>query len=327
MTVRWGVLGAGMISDAAMLPAIGAAAGAELYAIAARDPLRAKAFAERHGVFVAHASYVDLLADPSVDAVYVALANDAHKPWTLAALAAGKHVLCEKPLALSVAEVDEMTAAAEAAGRLLVEASWYRWHPRTRAVESLLRAGEIGAVTAVSGGFSFGGVATGNYRLDPALGGGALYDIGCYVASAALWAFGTPPREVAAKTEEGPTGVDLTASFTVSFDGGTADLWVSIADEQRQWLTITGEHGEVELRPAPYTAWHGDETEIVLTTPDGVDADPVPATDAYRLMVEQTSAVIEGRPGWVVPLADSRATATVLDAAFASASTGAPVAV
>jgi predicted dehydrogenase len=122
------------------------------------------------------------------------------------------------------------------------------------------------------------------------------------------------------------TGVDLTTALTVTFDGGDADLRASIAEEPRQWLAITGDRGEVELRPEPFTAWDGTETEVVFTGADGVSADSVPAANAYRLMVEETSAVIEGREGWVVPLADSRATAAILDAAFESAASGTPVA-
>jgi predicted dehydrogenase len=327
MTVRWGVLGAGWIGDRAMLPALGSADGASLAAIASRDPSRARDFAARHGIARVHETYDDLLADDEIDAVYIALANDAHAPRAIEALSAGKHVLCEKPLALTVAEVDAMTAAAEAAGRLLVEASWYRWHPRTRMVERLLREYEVlGRVSYVTAGFTFDGVAPGNYRLDPARGGGALYDVGCYAVSAAVWAFGTPPREVSAKADVGPTGVDLTATLTVTFDGGDADLRASIAEEPRQWLVLTGERGDLELRPEPFTAWEGAETEIVFTSAPGVETDPMPAANAYRLMVEETSAVIEGRDGWVVPLADSRATAAILDAAFESAASGSPVA-
>ena len=322
MTVRWGVLGAGAIART-MAHAFGQASGAALVAAASRDAGRAAALgAER-----VHASYDALLADPDVDAVYVALHNDAHAPLAMAALAAGKHVLCEKPLGLSVAEVDAMTAAASDAARLLVEASWYRWHPRVRMVERLLREFEaLGAVDYVSAGFTFAGVADGSYRLDPARGGGALYDVGCYVVSAAAWAFGTPPREVVAKAGIGPTGVDLTAALTVTFDGGTADLRCSIAEEPRQWLVVAGERGELDLRDAAFTAWEGQETELWFTSPAGSEPETCPAANAYALMVENVSAAIAGAEGWVVPLAESRTTAAILDAAFESAAAGTPVA-
>jgi xylose dehydrogenase (NAD/NADP) len=329
MTVRWGVLGAGWIAERAMLGAIGAAAGASFAAIASRDAARAARLAEAHGGTArVHATYADLVADPEIDAVYVALANHAHLPQAVAALDAGKHVLCEKPLGLSVAEVDAMADAAARNDRLLVEASWYRWHPRVRLAERLLRDIEaLGEVRHVSAGFTFDGVAAGNYRLDPALGGGALYDVGCYAVSAALWAFGTPPREVSAKCDIGPTGVDLATALAVTFDGGDADLRCGIAEEGRQWLVVTGTRGEFELREEAFTAWQGADTTLVFRSPAGEEAETVPAADAYALMVENVSAVIEGRAGWLVPLADSRATADVIDAAFQSSAAGTPVAV
>lgn len=325
MTVRWGVLGAGMIARNAMLPAIASASGATLHAVASRDLGRTRSVCASFGVPVAHATYESLLADDSVDAVYVALANDAHAPLAIAALEAGKHVLCEKPLALSVFEVDELAAAAAANDRLLVEASWYRWHPRVRLAQHLLHeVRAIGAVRYVSAGFTFAGVAPDNYRLDAAKGGGALYDVGCYAVSAALWAFGTPPRSVSAVADVGPTGVDLTASLTIAFDGGEADVRASIAEEGRQWLVVVGERGELELREHPFTAWDGEETSLWLST--GPTERVAPA-NAYRLMVENVSAVASGGEGWVLPLAESRLTAQVLDAAFESAAARTSVAV
>jgi predicted dehydrogenase len=328
MTVRWGVLGAGWIADTAMLAAIGQAEGAEPAAIASRDVRRARRLAKKHGVATVHKTYDDLLADPDIDAVYVALANDAHAPWSIAALDAGKHVLCEKPLALTVAEVDAMTAAAARNDRLLVEAAWYRWHPRVRMTERLLREFEaLGEVRYVSAGFTFDGVAEGSYRLDPAKGGGALYDVGCYAVSAALWAFGTPVREVSAKAVIGPTGVDLSMDVVVTFDGGDAELHCSVAEAASQWLVIRGGRGDFELAEAPFTAWEGTETTLVFHSPAGREPEPVPAANAYALMVAEVSRAIEGADdAWVVPLADSRAVAAVLDAAFESAASGTPVA-
>jgi predicted dehydrogenase len=322
------VLGAGWIAEKAMLSALASASGAEVAAIASRDPKRARRLAKAHGVPAVHASYEDLLADPSIDAVYVALANDAHAPWSVAALAAGKHVLCEKPLALTVAEVDAMTAAAAAADRLLVEAAWYRWHPRTRLVERLLHEFDaLGPVSYVRAAFTFAGVAPGNYRLDPARGGGALYDVGCYVVSAALLAFGSPAREVTAKATLGPSGVDLTMALTVAFDGGEAELRCSIDEPAQQSFVIEGERGELEVRGEPFTAWEDAATEIWFSSAAGLQPERLPPTNAYRVMVEQTSAAIEGHPAWLVPLADSRAVAAILDAAFESSAAGVPVAI
>ncbi len=177
MTVRWGFLGAGWIATRALAPAVAAADGAVLLAVAARDITRAAALGPAGRVYD---DYAGLVADDEVDAVYISLTNEVHAHWSIAALQAGKHVLCEKPLAMNAREAVAMSEAANAAGRRLVEASWYRWHPRVRRAQELLAAGRIGSVRHVSAGFTFAGNLAGNYRLEPTRGGGALYDVGCY---------------------------------------------------------------------------------------------------------------------------------------------------
>ena len=308
MTVRWGFLGAGFVASRALAPAVSAASGAELYAAAARDPARAAALGAR----VVHPTYSAVLADPDVDAVYVSLTNEAHLPWVLASLAAGKHVLCEKPLGLTADEVREMAAAR--GELLLVEASWYRWHPRVRmAVERLPVVGEV---QHVSTGFTFGGVPEGNYRLEAARGGGALYDVGHYAVSAALWAVGQGlPSDVAARQVVGPTGVDLVTEAVLDWESGaSAEVRAGIDEGEGQWLVITGSEGELELRDAPFTSWVRDETELWVSDGRSTERVRVPATDAYRVMVEEVSSVIEGGPGWVLPIEESLQTAEVLDA-------------
>ncbi|MDP9497186.1 MAG: Gfo/Idh/MocA family oxidoreductase [Actinomycetota bacterium] len=314
--VRWGFLGAGGIAGSSLAPAVHAADGARLVAAAARDPSRAAAL----GPDRTWPAYDALLADDAVDAVYISLANDAHRPWTVAALQAGKHVLCEKPLALSAAEVDTIADAARLADRTVVEASWYRWSPRVRLAQQ--RLADIGRVRHVAAGFAFPGVPEGDYRLDPGRGGGALYDIGCYAVSACLWAVGGGlPEEVAARARPGPSGIDLQTSALLSWaDGAQAEVDVAMDRPPAQWLVITGERGEVELRGEPYTA--RGESELWVSDGTATERVRVPAADPYRLMVEEVSSVLSGGPGWVLPLAESRATAAVLDAARASASSG-----
>ena len=324
--VRWGFLGAGMIATKALGPALAAADGAVLQAAAARSLERAAAL----GPVRAYDDYAALLCDDEVEAVYIALSNEAHLPWTLAALEAGKHVLCEKPLGLTAAEVDQMAAAA--GDLLVVEASWYRWHPRVRLAQERLSA--IGPVRHVAAGFTFAGQLDGNYRLEPGRGGGALYDVGCYAVSACLWAIGQGlPADVVARSELGPTGVDLDTRAILRWESGAeAEVHAGIStgpddSDGGQWLVITGERGELELRDAPFTSWVDDATELWVSDGRGTERLAVPATDAYRVMVEQMSSVIRGGPGWVLPLGQSRQTAAVLDAAFASAAAGgAPVA-
>jgi xylose dehydrogenase (NAD/NADP) len=295
-----------------LAPAVHAAQDAELYAVAARDPSRAAALRPTGPTY---ASYEELLADPLVDAVYLALANDAHAPWTLAALEAGKHVLCEKPLGLNVSDVDEMITTAAHTERVLVEALWYRWHPQLQRAQELLASGRIGAVRHLDAGFTFNGVPAGNYRLDVSRGGGALYDLGCYPISAALMAFGQPPVDVTATFGLGDTGVDLSADVRLTFPDGEAVVHVAMNEPARNWLTITGDDGDLEIVDRPFTAWFGPDSELRV----GTEVVRVGATDPYRVMVEHVSAVIEGRPGYVVPLSETRLTAAVVDAAFRSA--------
>ncbi len=320
--VRWGFLGAGMIAREALAPAVHAAVGAELAVVGARDVERAAGLGPERAV----EGYEAVLADPSVEAVYVALSNEAHLPWTLAALAAGKHVLCEKPLGLTAAEVDRMMTAA---GDLrVVEASWYRWHPRVRLAQQ--RLASIGPVRHVAAGFTFAGQLEGNYRLDPSRGGGALYDVGCYAVSSCLWAVGRGlPTDVVARSTLSASGVDLdTRAILTWADDVEAEVHAGIDSGEGQWLVITGERGEIELRDAPYTSWKTDDTELWVSDGAGTERVPVPAVDAYRLMVEEMSSVLRGRPGWVLPLSESRDTAAVLDACFTSAGQdGEPVSV
>ena len=217
------------IADRAVIPAIAAARNGHLVAIASRDPRRAQAAAEQHSIPAVHATYDALLTDSSVDAVYIPLVNSLHREWTLRALAAGKHVLCEKPLALTAPEGEEMAAAAASAGRLLMEALMYRFHPRLAA----LRA-EVADARFVHAAFGFPLPAAANYRLASELGGGALLDVGSYVISAARWFLGEPDR-VAASAHL--VGVDMGVAVTLGFPGGgQASLWASFESAEHQDL-------------------------------------------------------------------------------------------
>jgi xylose dehydrogenase (NAD/NADP) len=286
--VRWGFLGAGTIATV-VAQAVQAADGAVLQAVGARDAGRARAL----GPVAAYGSYEQVVTSPDVDAVYVALSNEAHLPWTLAAETGG----------------------------LLVEASWYRWHPRVRLAQRMLP--DIAPVRHVAAGFAFAGRLEGNYRLEVARGGGALYDVGCYAVSACLWAVGRGlPDEVVARSELAPSGVDLDTRAILSWDGAEAEVHAGIGVDAGQWLVVRGDRGEIELRDAPYTSWRDDPTELWFSDGTGTERLPVPPADPYVLMVEEVSSVVRGGAGWVLPLAESRDTAAVLDAARASAAAG-----
>lgn len=309
---RWGFLGAGFVATRALAPAVHACPGARLVAAAAGDPDRAAALRPER----VHRDYGDVLVDEGVDVVYVALSNEQHLTWTLAALAAGKDVLCEKPLGLSSAEVRLMTAAAADAGRLLVEATWYRWHPRTRRAEELLASGALGAVDRIDAAFTFGGVPPGNYRLDPSRGGGAWLDVGPYVANAVCWAAPeSPVAGVAAHARLGPSGVDLAVEADVLLASGVeAHLHAGIDDVERQRLTVHGTSGSLTMvGPDAFTSWHGDSR---LEWSAGTrHVEHFAPCDPYRLMVEAVGGRRAGdRASWLPPAGESLRTADLMDA-------------
>jgi xylose dehydrogenase (NAD/NADP) len=319
--VRFGFLGAGWIAHRALGPAVHAADGARLQAVAARDVARAGSL-EPEGR--SYGDYRAVLDDSEVDVVYINLGNDSHKPWTLAALEAGKHVLCEKPLGLDGAEVAEMVAAAHAADRLLVEAFWYRWHPRTRRLEELLRAGALGPVRSVEAEFSFDGGddprMAGNFRLDPARGGGALYDVGCYSISAAHLALGPELSVGRAVATKGGTGVDLaTTAWLVAPDGGRAEVRCGIAIPDRQRFQVVGEAATADFATGEaFANWH-QPSSLTITPPDGnLRLEEFAPLDPYRLMVEAVAAQVRGEDAFLVGLDHSIEVAATLDAVRAA---------
>ena len=282
----WGVLGAARIAGGAVLPAIAASSNGRVVAIASRDPERAKQMAGGFAGARAAVSYDALLADPEIDAVYIPLVNSDHNPWTLRALEAGKHVLCEKPLALNAAEAEEMAAAAKRSGKHLMEAAMYRFHPRTRAfVESL--ADPI----YVQASFGFTLKNKSDYRLQSAMGGGALLDVGFYVVSVARWILGEPSGVQACSRLR--DGTDMTTSALLQFPGGeTAAVWASFESAEDQEVTVVTRDGAYRLgRP--------------FNWPDEVDQ--------YQLMVESfAESILDDRPV-AIPLSESIANMKVLD--------------
>lgn len=279
-----------------MAPAIAASRNGRLVAIAARDRARAEAFAAEHGVARTAADYDAVLEDPEVDAVYLPLVNSLHAEWTLRALAAGKHVLCEKPLAMNIAEAERMAAAAEAAGRLLMEGFMYRFHPQLRA-----QIADLGERPRrhVSAWFGFRVADPDNYRLRPELGGGALMDVGAYGINACRWLLGEPD-EVAAVAHVGGTGVDLTTGASMRFPNGTtAFVWASLESPEHQALEIVLEDRTIRIEQ-PFTRWRNPE-------------------DPYQVMVEEfADAALEGGPP-PLPIADSLANQRLLDRVRAAA--------
>jgi predicted dehydrogenase len=310
--IRWGFLGAGFVASKGLAPAVHAADGAVLQAVGARDEARASLLEPAAGV----GSYAQVCERDDVDAVYISLPNDAHLHWVQVALAAGKHVLCEKPLGMHAGEVATMRAAAELADRLLVEAAWNRWHPRTRRIEALVAS--VGGPREVQAWFTFPGVPSDNYRLDPAHGGGALLDVGCYTVAAALAALGTEALDVVrVQRHVGPTGVDLTTIATLAHANGSATITASFERPEAQGLTITAPGLSVAFGGQAFTTWR--EPCMLHVERDGSPGEErFAACDPYQLMIEAVSARIRGEDAWVLPLATTEAVAATLDAIAAA---------
>ena len=305
--VRWGFLGAGFIASHALGPAVHAADGAVLHAVGARDPARAQALEPAGPI----GSYADVCTDQDVDAVYIALANDDHLRWVRFALECGKHVLCEKPLGLDAREVAIMTADAQDRGLLLVEASWNRWHPRTRRFEELIA--DVTGPRDVRAWFTFPAVPADNYRLDPTRGGGALLDIGCYTTSAVLSALDADEVSVARVDRHvGPTGVDLTTTAVLTHANRSGTITASFEQPESQGVVFTAPGLSVEFSGEAFTTWHQPCT---LRIAEGGEwrEEAFAACDPYRLMVEAVSARIRGEDAWVLPLSTSALVATTLD--------------
>lgn len=309
IATRWALLGAGWISRRAIAPAMHSAHGVNLDTVAARDDARARALSPSRRAVT---DYADAVEDPDIDAVYIALSNDAHLPWAERAMRAGKAVLCEKPLGRNAADAHRMRAIAAETGALLVEATWNLWHPRTARAAALLASDAIGQVNRVTGAFVFDGVDEGNYRLDPALGGGALLDVGCYPLTGATWVIGPGPIHVAEVDRVvGPTGVDLTTAASLSLGGVPVDIRASFIETAFESLTIEGEHGLIEFTGSDaYTSWLRPSALRVLDR-DGERVEHFAPVDPYRLMIENVSASLRGELNW---LPDPRWSLTVADA-------------
>lgn len=312
---RWGLLGAGWISRRAIAPAMHSAHGATLEVVAARDSVRAAALSPRRTAVEDYASVID---DPDVDAVYIALSNDGHLPWAERALESGKAVLCEKPLGRNADEARRMRDVAASTGGLLVEATWNLWHPRTARAAALLASDAIGAVTGVHGAFVFDGVDDGNYRLDPALGGGALLDVGCYPLTGAAWAVRAQGVSVeSVEMVTGGLGVDLTTAAAVRLGDVPVQIRASFIETAYETLVIEGEHGLIEFTGNDaYTSWLRPSALRILDR-DGERVEHFAPVDPYRLMIESVSAAIRDEGGW---LPDPRWSLDVADAMDAIAS-------
>jgi predicted dehydrogenase len=319
--LRWGILGTGRITPRLVGPLTGSPRHG-VVAVASRDGERAAAYAAEHGLPRTHSSYEALLADSGVDAIYVALPNHLHVEWTVRALEAGKHVLCEKPLGLSVEEVDRVIAASEATGRVAVEAFMYLHHPQTKQALSLIGDGRIGEVQLIRGAFSFVLTHPGDPRLEPTMGGGSLWDVGGYPISLANRIAGDRPAEVAATARVGPSGVDLRASALLRYESGVvAQIFSSFETPHREWVEVVGTEATLVLEPAFVPHLPGVDTTIAIRSEgDAVESITIPLSDPYLAEANNLADVIAGAAEPELPLAETRRNvATILDVYAAAA--------
>ncbi len=317
--VRWGVLSTARIGVNKVIPAMQKGEYSEIVAIASRDEAKAQAAARRMGIPRAYGSYEALLADPDIDAVYNPTPNHLHVPLTLAALRAGKHVLCEKPIALNAEESRHLLQAAREYPDLLVmEAFMYRFHPQWELAKRLVDEKAIGELRTIHTHFSYHNVDPNNVRNKPEMGGGGLWDIGCYAVNLSRFLFGREPARVMARLEYDPRfEVDVLASGVLDFGPGTATFTVGTQLEPYQRVHIIGDAGRIEIEipfnippDAPGRVWLTREgkTETMLT----------PAADQYTLQGDAFSrAILEKRPA-PTPLKDAVANMAALDALVCS---------
>jgi predicted dehydrogenase len=316
--LRWGLLGTARINRM-LIPPLRVSAGNRLLAVASRDSARAEAYAREWGVPRAHGSYEALLADPEIDAVYIPLPNHLHAEWTIRAARAGKHVLCEKPLALSVAEVDAMEAAARQGGVVLAEAFMYRHHPQTLKVRSW-EAGDV--ASASSGTFSFTLDRPDDVRLRPEWGGGCLWDVGCYPLRFARFVLGTEPIEVFGSSVTGPTGIDETFAGQLVFPGGTlVQIDAGFRAPYRTGMELVGAEGTIVV-PQP---WKPEGLPIVLTRGSATEEIAVGGDDRYLLEIEDLADCVRTGRRPRVSLAESRGNVATIGALLESARSGRPV--
>ena len=320
--LRWGVLSTADIGRKKVIPAIQKARRCRVVAIGSRDSARATAVAAELGIARAHDSYEALLADAEVDAVYIPLPNHMHMEWTLKAAEAGKHVLCEKPLALTAEEAERMIAACDSAGVTLMEAFMYRLHPSWVAVREIVASGRIGTLMAVQSWFSYFNDDPTNIRNIREVGGGALYDIGCYNVNLSRMLFAAEPRRVAASVIREPgTDVDVITSAILEFEGGSASFTCSTRTETDQRVHVYGTTGRVSVA-IPFNIPPDRPTEVFVTAGGDPPVSPrtetrtFPAADPYTIEAEEMAAIVLDGAAPQFPIHDAVANLRVMEQIF-----------
>jgi predicted dehydrogenase len=321
--LRWGILSTANIGRSSVIPAIQHSRNGIVAAVASRDLAKAQAFADQLGIPQVYGSYEELLAADDIDAIYIPLPNSMHREWTIKAAIAGKHILCEKPLGLNAAECDEMAAAAEQAGVLLMEAFMYRFHPQTELVREQIANGAIGELRMIKSAFTFRLTNPTNIRLSADLGGGALMDVGCYCVNVSRTLAGSEPVEAQAYAIWADSGVDGQIVGTLRWANGMlAQFDAALTLERRESYQAAGVDGYIDVpaafvlrndRAYSFTIHKGRQSEIIHSTE--------PAGE-YQLMVEHFGdCVLDGMP-LRYPPAEAAANMRAIEALYRSARNG-----
>jgi predicted dehydrogenase len=322
--LNWGLLSTARINRA-LIPPLRVSKRNRLLAVGSRSQASADAYAREWKIPRVHGSYEALLADPEIDVIYNSLPNHLHAEWTIKAVQAGKHVLCEKPLALSVEEVDAVKAAAQKHGRVVTEAFMYRHHPQTLKVQELVQNGSLGTLKLVRGSFSYMLTRAGDVRLNPEWGGGSIWDVGCYPISYTRTVVGAAPLEVFGWQVTGQTGIDDTFVGQMRFEQDVlAQFDSSFAIPFHVFMEIIGSEGTLNV-PNPYKP--GLAEKIYLTRGDKLETIRIRGQELYIGEVEDMADAILLGKGPRVSLDDSRANVAVICALLEAARQGKPVSV
>jgi predicted dehydrogenase len=325
--VRWGVLSTASIGVRKVIPAMQRGELSTVAAIASRDLAKARAVAAELNIPTAYGSYEELLADPSIDAIYNPLPNQLHVPWTIRAAEAGKHVLCEKPLSMTLAEAQSLLAVRDRTGVLIGEAFMIRSHPQWLRLRALIDEGRIGTLRSIAALFSYFNTDPANIRNIPETGGGALYDIGCYCIQAARTGFAQQPTRVCGLIDRDPQlHTDRLTSALLDFPAGHAIFTCSTQLVPYQRVHFYGTKGRIEIE-IPFNAPTDRPTRLFIDDGrdffgSGIAAETFPVCDQYTLQGDAFSrAILQGTP-IPVPLEEGIANMSVIDAIFQSAESG-----
>jgi predicted dehydrogenase len=318
--VKWGIISTADINRK-VIPGAHASPKVDLVAVASRDQARADEYAKTWEIERAYGTYEALLADPEIEAVYISLPNTLHCEWSIKALEAGKHVLCEKPLSRHTSEVEAAFDAAERTGFLLSEAFMYRHNPQTKRVRELVASGAIGELRLVRSAFGYSLYDEDNIRLRTDVEGGSLMDVGCYNVSGSRL-FGGEPEHVFGEAWFGPSGTDWVFAGTLRFPGNviaTFDCGTAMTD--RDELEAIGSEGSLFLDDP----WHCNVPVIEIRRDSGVERIELEPVDSYRLELENVSEAVRGQAELLLGRDDAVGQARVLEALHESATNGAPV--